>query len=282
MGRPSTARIVGRVSTNANRREQLRRQKEAAARAQRTRRIVGVFAGLIAVALVGILVYALISGSNTRPTTVAAAPGGTPSPTTQLAAQVTPEGTNAAKDALVVAQGREGTPTVTLYLDYQCPNCRTFEQQFGAMLADGAKAGDWTLQYRTMTFMDYNLQNTASTRAAIAASCAADTGHYEAYHEQVYAHQALKEVRGGEGYTDEQLRVALPAAVGITGDALTSFQACYDGRATQDFVAKVDAAAHAAGVKGTPTLTVNDKPVDFKQVDPFTPDGLRTYLLANA
>lgn len=271
-----------RVSTNANRREQLRRQKEAAARAQRTRRIVGIFAGLVALALVAILVYALVSGSNTRPSTTANAPSGSPSPTTPLAAQITPESVNATKDALVVAQGRAGTPIVTLYLDYQCPNCRTFESQFGAMLADGAKAGDWTLQYRTMTFMDNNLQNTASTRAALAAACAADTGHYEAYHEQVYGHQALQEVRGSEGYTDEQLRVALPAAVGITGDALTTFQACYDGRATQDFVAKVDAAAHAAGVKGTPSLAVNDKPVDFKQVQPFTPDGLKAYLLANA
>ncbi len=267
------------MSSSANRREQVRRQQAAAARAQRTRRIVGIFAALIALALVGILVYALLSGANSRPSTnPAAAPN---SPTTPLAAQVTPERANADRTALVVAEGRPGTPTLTLYLDYQCPNCRTFEEGFGPMLAQAARAGDWTLQYKTMTFMNDNLQNTASTRAALAASCAADTEQYEAYNEQVYAHQATHEVRGSEGYSDELLRVTIPGAVGITGDALTTFQACYDGRATQDFVTAVDAKA-SGEVRGTPSLAINGKVVDFNQVKPFTPDNLEAYILANA
>lgn len=271
---------MGAVSSNSNRREQIRRQREAEARAQRTRRFIAIAAGLIALALVGILVYALVAGPNARQTTNPA--GTSTTPTTPLAAQLTPAGASTDKNAIVVAHGRPGTPTVTLYLDYQCPNCRSFEEGFGAMLADTAKAGDWTLQYKTMTFMDNNLQNTASTRAALAASCAADTEQYEAYHQQVYGHQALQEVRGSEGYSDVLLRETIPAAVGITGDALTTFRACYDGRATQDFVAQVDASAKADKVTGTPTLAVNGKKVDFNQVKPFTPDGLKAYLLANA
>lgn len=266
------------MSTNANRREQLRRQQEATARAQRTRRLVGIFAAAVAVALVAILVYALVNRPGTPPTTAAASP----SPSAALAAQVIPEGASADGNALVVAQGRPGSPTVTLYLDYQCPNCRTFEEQFGPMLTDAAHTGDWTLQYKTMTFMERNLSNTASTRAAIGAACAADAGAYETYHEEVYSNQATREVRGGEGYPDELLRATIPAAAGITGDELTAFQACYDGRATQDFVAKVNDSAMADGVQGTPTLAVNGKPIDFNEVDPFTPDGLKAHLLANA
>ena len=49
------------MSQASNRREQLRRQQEAAARAARQRRLIGVIAGLIALVLVGVLVFALVS-----------------------------------------------------------------------------------------------------------------------------------------------------------------------------------------------------------------------------
>ena len=267
------------MNVQANRREQLRRQQEARARAQVTRRIVGIVAVLIAAALIGILVYAFV---NRTPAQVPATASASSTATTPLAAQVVPAGANAEGNALVVAEGRAGTPTLTLYLDYQCPNCKSFEETFGPMLAQSAQAGDWTLQHKTMTFMDDNIGNTASTRAALGAACAADAGHYLDYSTQVYAHQAAAEVRGAEGYSDALLRAELPAAVGITGDALTAFQACYDGRATQDFVAGVNASAGADGVRGTPTLAINGTPVDFNAVTPFTPDGLKAYILAHA
>ncbi|MFP5416962.1 MAG: DsbA family protein, partial [Actinomycetes bacterium] len=151
------------------------------------------------------------------------------------------------------------------------------------MLEETAAAGEWTLQYKTMTFMDKNLVNTASTRAALAAACsasAADT--YSAYNREVYRNQPANEVRGAVGYTDELLRDTIPATVGITGEALTGFQACYDDKATADFVKAVDESAYNDGVTGTPTLTVNGKKLDLNQVTDFTPDGVKQFILANA
>ena len=268
------------MSTSANRREQVRRQQEAVARAQRTRRMIGLIGGAIALLLIGVLAYVMITSTAER----TAAPVSTAGPTSvgPLAPQVIPRAANETSNALVVAKGRPGTPVLTLYLDYQCPNCRSFEEGFSGMLTQTARAGDWTLQYKTMTFMDAKLTNTASTRAAMAAACAAETDRFEAFSNLVYAHQATREVRGSEGYSDQTLRDAIPPAAGITGDALTTFRACYDGRATHDFVAAVNESARADGVTGTPTLTINGRAVDFNQVAPFTPDGLKEYVLANA
>lgn len=256
-------------SNATNRREQLKRQQEAAARQKRTFRIVGVAAGILALVLVGVLLFVFVSGAQRSP-----APA---------AAQVVPAIASADRNALVVGEGRPGTPTVTLYLDYQCPNCKVFEQNYGAMLEETAAAGDWTLQYKTMTFMDTNLSNTASTRAALGAACSAtDVGTYSGYNTAVYANQAAVEVRGSEGFSDQLLRDTIPASVGITGDSLTTFQACYDGKATQDFVDAVDKSAYDDGVTGTPTLAVNGKPLDLGQVSDLSPAGVKQFILANA
>lgn len=255
------------MSSNAtNRREQVRRQQEAAARQKRVTRIVGVAAGILALVLVAVLVFVFVN--NSRPT--------------PQAQQVTPPNVNAASNALVVGPTNEGKPTVTLYLDYQCPNCRTFEQNYGTALEQGAANGDWTLQYKTMTFMDKNIQNTASTRAAIAAACSAVAGPYAEYNRAIYANQEAQEVRGSVGYSDQLLRVTIPGQVGIAGEALTNFQACYDGRATQDFVVAVEKGAYADGVTGTPSLAVNGKVLDLRQMSDSSPAGLRSFILGNA
>ncbi|MFZ2750401.1 MAG: thioredoxin domain-containing protein [Propioniciclava sp.] len=260
------------MSSNAtNRREQLRRQQAAAAKQQRTTRIIGVIAGVLALVLIGVFAYVIVTSQQNKAES-------TPT-NTALAAQIVPPNANADSNALVVAQGAAGTPTVTLYLDYQCPNCRIFENNFGQMLDQEAQAGTWTLQNKTMTFMDSNLNNTASTRAALAASCAATVDHYAEYHLEIYNNQETQEVRGSVGYSDELLRVTIPTKLGFTSDQLTTFQACYDGRATQDFVTTVDKGAYTDGVTGTPTLRVNGKDVNYSNVTSVA--GLKELILAS-
>lgn len=254
------------MSQASNRREQLRRQQEAAARAARQRRLIGVIAGLIALVLVGVLVFALVS-SNRGP---AKGP------------QAIPPNANATQDAIVVAKGREGTPTVTLYADYQCSACAGFEAAYGLMLENTAKAGDWTLQVKMLTFQEDKLRNDASTRAAVAASCSDFTGAYGAYHREVFANQESPQTPGSVGYSDQLLRETIPATVGITGEALTSFQQCYDTRTTLDFVEAVERSAYADGVNSTPTIAVNGKKIDHGKAPNTTPAGMRQFILDNA
>lgn len=254
------------MSQASSRREQLRRQQEASARAARQRRLIAVIAGLVAVVLVGVLVFALVSSNRG----------------TATGPQVIPPNANATQDAIVVAKGREGTPTVTLYADYQCGGCASFEQTYGLMLENTAKAGDWTLQTKMLTFQEDKIRNDASTRAAVAASCSDFAGVYGAYHREVFANQNPSPTVGSVGYSDQLLRETIPATVGIAGDALTSFQQCYDGRTTLDFVEKVERGAYNDGVNSTPTIAVNGKKVDLSKATNTTPAGVRQFILDNA
>lgn len=253
-------------STASNRREQLRRQQEAQHRQKRFNRIVGISAGTVAFVLVVVFAVVLVQTLSNS--------GGT----------AVPPNANANSTAIVVntTPAPAGAPVVTVYFDYQCPVCKYFEEEYGAMLLAEANAGTWTLQHATLTFMSGNLANTASTRAAYGAACADFTGRYHDYSTAVFANQAAEEVRGSVGYTDELLRETIPAQLGITGEQLTNFQACYDTKATRRFVETVERGAYAASVTGTPTIAINGKVVDRFQAADSSPEALKALLLANA
>ena len=71
----------------------------------------------------------------------------------------------------------------------------------------------------SIAFVDTNLKNDSSTRAANAVACASDAGKFLEYHSAVFAAQPVKE---GDGYTDAQL-TEFATTAGITGPALTTW-----------------------------------------------------------
>lgn len=254
------------MSNPSNRRDELRRQQQAAAARQRTNRIIGIGAAVVALVLVAVFIAVLVQNQSNQ----------------AAAATVTPPNASAAKNSIVLNPGRAAAdaPRVTVYLDYQCPNCKVFEETYGPMLQQEAEAGTWTLENKTLMFMDKNLGNTASTRATIAAACSDVAGRYVPYSAAVYANQAVQEVRGAEGFSQALLRDQLPAQVGITGDQLTQFQQCVDKNATKAFVGAVEKSAYEDGVTGTPTIAVNGKVVDLRQLTSGEPAALKALLLA--
>lgn len=244
-----------------SRREALRRQQEAQARAKRLNRMVligSIIVGVILVAVFGIVIFqqARTGGSASAP----------------------PNAT-AGNDGIVVNPGKatSGAPVVQLFVDYQCPVCKQFEERSGSVLETLAGSGQIQLEYRTMTFLDSNLLNDASTRAAEAAACADTVGVYPKFHDAIFAHQPSKE---GDGYSNDLLRVTIPGEVGLTGDALTTFQKCYDAKQMAGFVSSTNDAASKAGVTGTPSLHINGKDVPFAAFFNATTDQLKTLVLA--
>lgn len=232
-------------------RERLRRQQEQQAEAARRRRIMLV-AGIVALLVIlGITATSIASKLK--------------DPQAPSAAAIVPPSANAAKDAIVVNPGKAPStaPLLSIYFDYQCPNCKQFEALLGPTIEDMAHKGEVTLQYHGMTFLDSNLRNDSSTRSGYAAACADTVGAYAAYHDAVFAGQPAQE---GAGYTDEQLRVAFAQQAGITGDKLTSFQQCYDARATKGFVDAMNESAFRQGVNSTPTVQVNGKQLSLDTV----------------
>lgn len=238
-----------------NNRERMRKNAAAKAKQQRLNRIIGVGAAILAVVLIGVFAVVLVQQAGKA----------TPSATS-----VTPPNATSDSKAIVVNPGvaKEGAPVVELFFDYQCPICKQFETLYGEPLEVLANAGDIELRNRNMNFLDNNLQNDSSTRSGIAAACSDVSGKYAAFHAEIYNHQPENE---GDGYTDEVLRDTIPATVGITGEALTKFQACYDQQSTKAFVQGMNDLASKDGITGTPSFHVNGKDIplsDFSGVDP--------------
>jgi protein-disulfide isomerase len=244
-----------------SRREALRRQQAAQAKQKRLTRIV--IAGAVLAALVLVAVFGTIIVQNmSRPTTAS-----------------TPANATPAKDGIIVNPGKPkpGAPVVQLFVDYQCPVCKSFEGIFGPTLKDMAAKGEIQLEYHTMTFLDTNLRNDSSIRAGIAAACADNVGKYSEFHDTIFASQPTVE---GTGYTTDQLRREFPATVGITGADLTGFQQCYDSKAMAGFVNGTNDLASKAGVNSTPTLKANGKVIDNKSLPTSNPALLRELILA--
>ncbi len=279
-----TAKTAKTAQTSASRREALRAQQQAAARAARNRKMVGVGAALVAAILAVVLIVVAVNalgqggGSVVPPNAVVNSYG--------VQAGTNPQQT---KDGIGIAQdkAKPGAPVVQLYADYQCPICKTFDGAFGDKLNELAQAGDIKYSVQIETFLD-RLGANKSTDPAIAAACADTVGAFSAYHLAVYKNQPATE---GAGYTTEQLRSTIPAQAGITGDNLTKFQQCVDTRATASFVAgqnkfngaytsaqyeKLGGQSSAEGQAwgGTPLLAVNNKRLDWSTLDPSNPDSI--------
>ncbi len=95
-----------------------------------------------------------------------------------------------------------GAPTLDIWLDYQCPICKKFEDVSGTVYPQLAADGKAKVVVHTLSFLDDNLGNDASERAAEGAAAAAVQGKFVEYTQQVFANQPEQE---GTGYTDDQL-----------------------------------------------------------------------------
>lgn len=232
-----------------NNRERLRQAQAAAAKQQRLTRIIGVGAAVLVVVLIAVFIGVLVQNQSQQAANSSSA--------------ITPPNATPDGKAIVVSPGvaKQGAPVVELFFDYQCPVCKQFEGIYGDALTSLAASGEIELHYRTMNFLDANLGNDASLRAGIAATCADVVGTYSAFHNEIYTEQPANE---GDGFSDTVLRETIPAKVGISGNDLTTFQACYDKQATKAFVTTmgdlgVQDMQKVNNRVATPTIFVNGK-----------------------
>ena len=256
-----------------SRREALRRQQEAQARAKRLQRIILVAAivlGLVVIGVVGTIVVSQLNKGGTAAGTNSSVP------------------VNATSDAsgIVVNPGtfKDGVPKVEVFLDYQCPVCKQFEQFFGDTLEALAESGQIELRYRTMTFLDAQLGNDSSVQAGIGAACADTVGRYSDYHDAVFAAQPATE---GDGYSAMLLRETIPETISLTGRDLETFQSCFDNASTKPFVDKAaelgmqDEQAVNKRV-ATPIIHVNGHDLPMSEVARATPDTLLQLIQSKA
>ena len=202
--------------------------------------------------MIALVVVTVVQAQRTAPSAGAAAP--------------------ANADGTVISVGSaDARVTVDLYEDFQCPNCKTCEDESGSMLAHLVADGTVRARYHGMAFLDTSANDDYSTRALNAAAvvaAAAGPDGFRTFHDVLFADQPAE---GGSGLTDDQL-IAYAAQAGASGGTVE--QDIRDLR-YGDWVATATDQASKDGVTGTPTVFV-----DGTKLADLSSDGLTAAVAA--
>jgi protein-disulfide isomerase len=233
-----------------------RRAAEAAARARAERRrrsVIGAMVAAVAV-LIALVVVVVVQTQRTTPSAAAAVPANA-------------EGT-------VISIGSADAPvTVDLYEDFQCPNCKAFETETGATVAQLVADGTVRARYHGMAFLDTSANGKYSTRALNAAAAVlntAGTQGFQTFHDLLFANQPAE---GGAGLTDDQLAEYAGQAGATGGQVLAQIKELSYG----DWVKSATDQASKDGVTGTPTVLVAGQ-----KLTDLSPSGLTAAVTAAA
>jgi protein-disulfide isomerase len=142
------------------------------------------------------------------------------------------------------------------FSDYQCPYCRMFHENIQAQLVkDYVETGKIRFEYHHFIVIDANVGGNESQRAAEASECAVEQGKFWDFHEMLFANQ---QAEGSGGFSDDRLR-AFAKSMGLdTG----KFNSCFNSGKMADKITVDEAMGKALNIRGTPSLFVNDQPVN--------------------
>ncbi|MBS0024272.1 DsbA family protein [Microbacterium paraoxydans] len=150
----------------------------------------------------------------------------------------------------------DGKDTVAVFLDFQCPACKAFEDQFGAQLEEKAASGEITLVNHPIAILDRFSQGTEySSRSAGAAFCVAesDADLYFDYSKVLFENQPTENT---PGLTTDQL-ADYASQVGVDDDVVK----CITDETYRKFGV---AQAKKHDIQGTPTVEINGERLDLQ------------------
>jgi protein-disulfide isomerase len=156
-----------------------------------------------------------------------------------------------------VAVGKADAPnTIDIYVDFQCPVCRQYEQTAGPTLDGLISSGAAKVVYHPVAFLDSYSSTKYSSRASSASGCVAQSGAdvFAKYVKLLYANQPPE---NGNGLPDSQL-VSLAQQAGAGPDTA----ACISGNTFAGWTKGITDGASKAGVNATPTVQVNGRQID--------------------
>lgn len=143
------------------------------------------------------------------------------------------------------------TPTIDVYVDYQCPACRSFEILNGGYMNELIAQNKAKVVFHPLTFI-----GAESIIAANAAACAADENKFVDMNLALFQSQSGAE-NSGKWQGDAML--ALGESIGITSD---SFKECVREGDYVKWTRNVTEASSKANVNSTPTIRINGKDLD--------------------
>ncbi|SDR76150.1 Protein-disulfide isomerase [Nocardioides scoriae] len=221
-------------------------QHEAATKERNRRLLVALAAVVVVCALVaGVVIFSGGDGSQDAPSAdVPAAASG---------------------QALVIGP-KDAAHQVVVYEDFLCPYCRELENGSRSFLQAGAAAGTVRVEYRPF----HLLQDDYSERALNAWGIVLAQGtpaQALAFHDKLYDEQPYEAASSKPD--DAQLADWAKDAGVSDGKVLDAIRS---GTIDQQFVDAADATAEKAGVQGTPTVTLDGKPLEGSSISAMVDD----------
>ncbi|MDN5635946.1 thioredoxin domain-containing protein [Brevibacterium sandarakinum] len=162
------------------------------------------------------------------------------------------------------AGAKDNAATVTVYLDFQCPGCKAFEETNAETLEKLADEGSIVLEYKPVSILDRaSSGNEYSTRSANLAACVIDS-QPETARDLFPAMYAQQPGEGANGRTDEELlkvaeEVGVDTSKKLQSDPEQTVKSCVTDQSFKDFVEKSTTEATDSGVTGTPWVLINGK-----------------------
>jgi protein-disulfide isomerase/uncharacterized membrane protein YphA (DoxX/SURF4 family) len=156
-----------------------------------------------------------------------------------------------------------GTAPVKVQIieDFQCPNCRLFDQLLGKQITTYVDNGKVLVLYQIVTYLDDASTTDYSSRAANAAACVQNldgTDDFVRMHDTLFAHQPAE---GSAGLTNDQL-IDDAVASGADRAAVTT---CINEDRFGAWAAAATDQASKDGYVATPTVIVNGVTIDLSQ-----------------
>jgi protein-disulfide isomerase len=154
---------------------------------------------------------------------------------------------------------REGVVSIVEYVDFSCPICKQFEDEYRDYITGLVSSGDATLEVHPVAILDVRFTGPEfSTRVNNAGACVADT-HPESFHDVIAALFENQPEEGTAGLTDAEL-IDIVHGAGVDDSAV---DACITDTGFRGWLkaatdrAVGDSALAGPNGFGTPTLVVD-------------------------
>ena len=174
-------------------------------------------------------------------------------------------------NSVTMAQPGVTSPVIDVYEDFQCPECRAFENTNGGMIQRLADRGKVKVVYYPFTIFSGQPEQANSVRAWAAARCAPPS-RWAKYHNALYANQPAE--TAVDGFSVGML-VRLGKKVGVTSPA---FVQCVRSQEYAVQNAPLSDQIVNGGVSRMPTLTLNGHVLHISPTSP----GLRKQILSKS
>lgn len=239
----SKANRVGKEMAR-QRAAQLRLEQQRRARRNRLYVIYGsVFAVIVVAVGIAFGVQAAMA-----PKTPTAVPVGAVADTTG--------GVNAADGMAIPLGNADAKVKLTVYEDARCSACKSYETTYTPAYKQLIQSGTVELLIHPVTLIDANTNGSGSLHAGNAFACAQDAGHFEDYHDIIYANQPAEST---DSFASDATLIALAKQVqGLDGK---TFETCVNSHKYFDWVRQnyADLNKITNNQPSTPTIYANGK-----------------------